>query len=525
MTDSVLNAVCEAADALTFSAPETVTYAPGNCALLIGPSALLLKRLEALRVAGLRPALLCTDLPDVGSLPRGLRALPGHLAGLSGWMGAFTARMATLREPISLAPLSFNEDGHFDWVLDFSPTPSVKPLVPPLGYYHLPADDFPALKRALLEIAGRLRSGFEKPRYFQFDADKCAHRRQSVAGCSACLQVCAAGAITADKESIRIEPRLCQGCGTCALVCPSGAVRYAHPTPGFSLARLQAMLASWRATGSEPLGLWIVGETAEGEPPSGWLPYSVAEPASLGLEFWLAALALGMNRVAVTANSLPEETRAALQAQLTLARALLSGLGLSQSVAWGDDIPTGDFIPTPVPVRRPGTDLPVTDDKRQLMFAAIDALLEQAEAPPASHPLPAGPLGEIRVDPATCTLCAACVRICPAGALSLPGTTTQLAFTEERCLQCGMCANACPEKAISLVPRLLGSRAARQAPRVVAEAEMFPCSGCGKPFASKAQVERSRVLMAGHPMFQGEQARLMKLCPDCRQRAMAGLPM
>lgn len=37
-------------------------------------------------------------------------------------------------------------------------------------------------------------------------------------------------------------------------------------------------------------------------------------------------------------------------------------------------------------------------------------------------------------------------------------------------------------------------------------------------------IARSRVMMVGHPMFQGEQVRLMTLCPDCRQRAMAGVP-
>jgi hypothetical protein len=37
-------------------------------------------------------------------------------------------------------------------------------------------------------------------------------------------------------------------------------------------------------------------------------------------------------------------------------------------------------------------------------------------------------------------------------------------------------------------------------------------------------IARSQALMADHPMFRGENARLMTLCPDCRQRAMAGVP-
>jgi hypothetical protein len=71
----------------------------------------------------------------------------------------------------------------------------------------------------------------------------------------------------------------------------------------------------------------------------------------------------------------------------------------------------------------------------------------------------------------------------------------------------------------------LVSKAVREAPRVVAVAQMFECAGCGKPFTTRAMFERGRALMAGHPMFQGEQARLMELCSDCRQKAMAGVPM
>jgi hypothetical protein len=66
------------------------------------------------------------------------------------------------------------------------------------------------------------------------------------------------------------------------------------------------------------------------------------------------------------------------------------------------------------------------------------------------------------------------------------------------------------------------SKAARTTPRVVAQAEMFACTGCGTPFATRAMVVRSRTLMAEHPMFQGDNARLMELCPDCRQQAMTG---
>jgi ferredoxin len=169
--------------------------------------------------------------------------------------------------------------------------------------------------------------------------------------------------------------------------------------------------------------------------------------------------------------------------------------------------------------------LPAGDDKRSLLLAALEALLAAAATPPVQIDLPPGPLGSVEVAAAQCTLCTVCVRLCPTGALHLPGSTSQLAFREDRCLQCGLCVQGCPEQAITLVPRLLTAHAARSTPRVVAEAEMFACTRCGALFTTRAMLERSRSLMADHPMFQGENARLMTLCPDCRQRAMVGVAL
>ena len=493
----------------------SVHYAPGDCALLIGPSQVLLRHLEAVRLVGLRPALLFTDLPDLDSIPRGLRALGGRPERIRGWMGAFTASMKTAKEPADLAPLSFHDDGHFDWVLDFS---DCKPAqVAPPGWYVLTGGDHAGLKKALLEIARYLREGYDKPRYFSLDADKCAHARQGVAGCSACLHACPAGAITPGKETVAIEPHLCQGCGTCALVCPSGAVRHVVPGTASELRRLAGLLAE----GHETAGIWIVQAGQEVDVPPGWLAFPVTEPASLGVEFWLAALALGGRRVAIAADGLPDVTRAALARQSAWAKALLAGLGYPAALGLEDTAEALADIPAMPDL--PPVELPDGDDKRALLLAAVEALLAPVQAP-VEIALPDGPLGTVAVAAEKCTLCAVCVRLCPTGALHLPGSVSQLAFREDKCLQCGLCANGCPERAVSLAPRLLTAKGARQTPRVVALAEMFACAGCGAIFATRAMVARSRALMADHPMFQGENARLMELCNDCRQRAMVGAP-
>jgi len=497
------------------ASPAVLRYQPGDCVLLMGPAEVVLRHLEAVRLVGLRPALLCTDPHGPEDLPRGLRALAGRPATVGGWMGTFTATMKTPGGPADLAPLSFHGDGHFDWVLDFS---GFKPAeVAPPGWYALDEGNRAALKQALLEIARCLREGYEKPRYLSLDEGLCAHARQGVSGCRNCLDACPAGAITAGKECVAIEPHLCQGCGACALVCSSGAVRHAVPGTAAELGRLAGLLADRQET----TGIWIVKMGREAENvPGDWLAFPVTEPASLGAEFWLAALVLGARRVAIASAGLPAVTRGALTKQTAWARALLTGLGYPAALGLADS--AEGLVGLAAMPDLPPVELPSGDDKRAFLLAAVAALGTSVQAP-VEIPLPAGPLGAVVIAAEKCTLCAVCVRLCPTGALHLPGSTSQLAFREDKCVQCGLCATGCPEKAVALAPRLLTSGAARQTPRLVAQAEMFACTGCGKPFATRAMVERSRVLMADHAVFQGENARLMELCNDCRQRAMAGV--
>jgi ferredoxin len=502
---------------------ELVRYTPGNCALLIGPAETLLQRLEAVRTVGLKPALLCTASGDAERLPAGLRALAGSLASLDGWMGRFKATLKTADGPADLAPLSFHDDGHFDWVLDFSGVAFARRGVKPPGYYDLSSCDYPALKQTLLEIARRMREGYDKPRYFSLDEGLCAHQRQSVKGCSACMDVCAASAISSAGEAIRVEPHLCQGCAACALACPSGAIHFAYPSVEGNLKQLSDLWVNDLLAAEQKPGLWIVPEANAESAPAGWLPFPSGNPASLGLEFWFHALSSGIGRVGISLGQTHVETRQALDRQIGIAQALLAGMGLPAALGLATD--TAMLAQIPSLLVMPVAKLDKPSSKRDLLVAALDHLAAHAPVVADIIPLPAGSLfGAVNIATDKCTLCASCVRICPAHALSLPGSTSQLAFNESNCLQCGLCVNVCPEKAVSLTPRFLTSKLVREAPRVVAEAQMFECAGCGKPFATRAMIERGRAIMTGHPMFQGEQARLMELCPDCRQRAMAGVP-
>ena len=91
-------------------------------------------------------------------------------------------------------------------------------------------------------------------------------------------------------------------------------------------------------------------------------------------------------------------------------------------------------------------------------------------------------------------------------------------FIEANCVQCGLCVNTCPEQAITLQPRLLLGREAKQL-RVLNEAAIFACIGCGKPMGTQKMVEGMIAKLTGHSMFAGPDAlKRLRMCADCRVR-------
>jgi predicted molibdopterin-dependent oxidoreductase YjgC len=105
---------------------------------------------------------------------------------------------------------------------------------------------------------------------------------------------------------------------------------------------------------------------------------------------------------------------------------------------------------------------------------------------------------------------------CPEGAILDNAETPQLRFIESKCVQCGLCATTCPEHAIALQPRLNLRPDARQ-PRVLNEAAIFKCIGCGKPLGTEKMIDTMLGKLAGHSMFAAAGALdRLKMCADCR---------
>jgi ferredoxin len=513
-------------------APTAVRYESRGCLLILMERA---GDVGAARFLGdhLHTVVLYPEPGAAPRLPENVTGIAGTLLELSGYLGAFKAMIQGERGPLALGMLCPGGRDCFDLVLDLGTQPVLDMEVPPLGYY-APRDDPAALQGALAELPA-LVGAFYKPKFFEYAASRCVHQRYGVTGCTRCIDACSARAIASAKDRVEIDPTLCQGCGSCVLVCPTGAIAYT-PNPLGALLQ-QVRMALQGAAGSGLSRPWILFhddaieptfiEDVKGDLPPGSVSIALRRLAAAGIETWLTAIAGGAGGVVILiTDALPPWARSELQAQLDLARSILGGMGYDPGILqWLEGADSGlargvvSDAPLPPLAQLEGLDLsPV---KRTALEQVLDVLVSAAPAAHGAAPLVSGaPFGEVCVDTQACTLCMGCVKVCPTGALQQGGeqNAPQLNFCEDRCVQCGICAAACPEDAIRLTARFVYDARTRKRPRVLSESPSFCCITCGKPFTTKAIVERMQERLKDNPFFQGDGIRVLQQCPECRAR-------
>lgn len=500
--------------------------------VIIGPAERISTAAPPLEKAGLKPCLLETTGTATNSAANWpVLDAAGKALEIDGHMGAFRVLTEGREGPISLGALIQGSNEYFDLILDLSETPLVDLEVPPLGYF-APGTDPVLLEQAMRELP-QLVGEFEKPRYFEYDPDICAHSRSGIPGCRRCLEACPTGAIASLGERIDVDPYHCQGGGSCATACPTGAIVYSYPRPGDLQNRLRRLLRTYReAGGRSPVLLFCDGETMNHgleEPlPGHIVPIEVEEVGNVGLDTWLTSLSFGAASVVlVDSPRVPDRVRREIDEQLKLVTAILSGLGYPSAVGRHHGEPGDGGIKEILTRLETMPELPPagflgTSAKRDMIFLALDHLAAHAPAGTKSLAMPGhAPFGDILIDRERCTLCMACVSVCPASALSDGVDKPELGFIEGNCVQCGLCASACPEDAITLSPRLIVERHARKARRVLHSESPMACIVCGTPFATRSVIERMTARLSEHRMFQDDDAlRRLKMCQDCRVRDM-----
>jgi ferredoxin len=504
----------------SIEAPEaldTVGYKSAGHTLVIGSSEQALPWADRL-AGGLNVTVLLLDTDEKPPL-RIYPVFPAGAVVLSGWLGAFQATWQ--------APNRAPEHGKFDLVLDLGASPQITTHQRPHGYY-APGPIEAARAEAveeLLEMVGE----FEKPKYFSYKERLCAHSRNQLVGCNACVEICSAGAIEGSGDLIKVNPYLCAGCGACTTVCPTGAISYAYPAASHTGGRIKTVLQAYaEAGGQEPVlllhsleGAALLAQLGEAVP-GRLLPLGLHHTASTGIDVWLSALAYGAAGITVlmTEAEAPQYA-AALGQQMEIAQAILDGLGYAgphlqllrasspEELAVAlQHAPRGE-----VPLQRAGFNLAA--DKRNTLDYALDHLVKHAPVKAEQIALPVGsPFGTLAVDSAACSLCMSCVGACPSSALMDGQNAPQLRFVEKNCVQCGLCATTCPEDAIRLVPRMNLTETRKQTV-VLNETQPFHCIRCSKPFGTLRMVETMLARLASHPAFAGNLDR-MRMCGDCR---------
>ncbi|MFL6674375.1 MAG: 4Fe-4S binding protein [Massilia sp.] len=523
-------------------APDSVAYRSHGSTLVVGPAAHALPLAD--RLAHALPVTVL--LLDADAAP-GLRTYPVFAAravALAGWLGAFDVRWQAAGQ----AP----QQGKFDLVLDLCPSPLIGTHQHPHGYYAPGPDD--AARRGAADEMLEMTGDFEKPKYFAYKERLCAHSRNTRVGCNACVEICSAGAIAGDGDRIKVNPYLCAGCGACTTVCPTGALGYAFPTASHTGRRLKSALhAYFDAGGRDPVILFhSAGEGAallqsldptvpapgaappRGTPvdatptlisdgiPSRVIPFAVHHTASTGIELWLSALAYGASGITVlmTGAEAPQYL-AAIDRQMAIAQAIVDGLGYAGPhlqllrVAAPEELAVALQHAPRGEAPAQGATFNLAADKRNTLDYALDHLHRHAPQQPQSIALPAGaPFGAVVVNRDACSLCMACVGVCPSSALMDGQDLPQLRFVEKNCVQCGLCANTCPENAIALAPQMSFAETRNQ-PVVLHKSEPFHCIRCNKPFGTLQMIENMLGKLSQHAAFAGNLDRI-RMCGDCR---------
>ena len=407
------------------------------------------------------------------------------------------------------------------------------------GYVHVSPQNQVQIAEAIFDISD-LVGEFEKPIYVSYDAGICAHSRSNQVGCSNCIDNCPTSAITSMGEGIEVNNNICDGCGHCSSSCPTGAIAYAFPNREDLVKRCQIMISTYLSAGGKNPVL-LVHEETHGRQliaaiarfgdglAENVLPMSVQSIAHLGHDIFAAFFTSGVQSIVVLAPVKSRDVLDSLKFQIELSNNFMTGLNfddvarVSLLIEDDPDIVSNELqsigkVEMPVP-----KNMVSSKNKRENARLALGNLNDMSGDSISVLELPSNsPYGLIAIDAEKCTLCLACVSSCPAGALGDNEDKPLVSFTENSCVQCGLCRTICPENAISLEPRYNFEKSALS-PVVLHEDTPLECSSCGKPFGSKAAIDKVIGILAGkNPMFQtSEQMALLKMCEACRIESMA----
>ena len=324
---------------------------------------------------------------------------------------------------------------------------------------------------------------------------------ESAYGCSRCVQACPMGAVGIVGSKVTVNESDCASCGLCAAACMVGAIQM----PEFPDGALSGLLDGADRAESEKKTLVITCD-----------PRAVARRAGMLVEKVASVGVMGPRQVvALAASSLGG-------AAVLCADGKCLGRDSAKSAfeAVNRSMPPGPGRPSLIYVEGPEgmrtiTEMHVASKARPSLRQKRESAWQEymsnlSSTLEAGAPVPGFGLTSVGIAE-SCTLCGACEKSCPHGALRLD--VGRVEFHESDCTGCGYCAAICPEHAIMLHPGAESVAEAFQS-RVVLADEVVRCAGCGASLGSRRFVEKIYSLV-------GPDASYVSYCPACRQRIVA----
>ncbi len=504
---------------------ERVSYRSEGMCLIFGPTERVSIALSCLP-PGLKSISFSPQIPESYNANQNY---VGDIVKIEGYMGTYRAQITAGGENRDIGSLSSNKNRLFDLILDLNDSPLLPQEVFPLGYYHVANNNAQDIDRILGQMAQCIGTLY-KPRYYNYNESICAHERQNMTGCSQCLDNCPAAAIqSTDDQLIQINSFLCQGCGSCTQVCPSGALSYTYPDRKTILQRLKQLIESFNLLSNEAPNILFYEDNLKqidhlsgllNELPNNILPFPLHSIASIGKDLWLALLASGAASLYLLRPSTASSTvHLSLSNEIQCAQDLLLSLGIEAEriqLIRSTELHKLEYKKF---FHLPFSNMNIDDwpnDKRGFLLKALEQLLIVTKRDGLTCPQSTDSgLGSLKLDDTRCTLCQACVHLCPTSALSID--TSLLKFQQTACVQCGICVEGCPEQALKLDPVFFFDPASL--PSVLFESKnRAECIHCGKSFADKRFVDKSITLVKNLPFFQAKQVDLLRMCSDCRQQ-------
>ena len=380
---------------------EWVEYKSLGRLLIIGSADDALPLAEVLK-DHLDCSLLATSPPsEPPETAPAVRYLDGRPRDLIGYLGAFKLNVEVDRGRVLEAAAAFaTESGIFDLVLDLDGSGGMRMDEPPPGYFLAVTE---AGRQQALEELPEMVGEFQKPRFFAYDPEICAHGARGMAGCSNCLLACATEAIISVGDKIEVNPYLCQGCGSCTTVCPSGAIRYQAPASGDLIDAARRLLKTFREAADKvndnaqvpELLLYSEGSAEEqlaeaaSTLPEYVLPIAVEDVGAIGMETWFSALAFGAARVLLLPG--PEPAPAKIEASKSMIRVAeqifgaLSDPHCAERIVWLENAADAASLEAVPPMATAPATFGGLGGKRELIRRALEALHEQASQPERCH--------------------------------------------------------------------------------------------------------------------------------------------